>query len=59
MRICKILGGTLEDSLIIKGFVINRGLESGGKEYLENAKVAVYRCPFTMDSGETKGNVLI
>lgn len=59
LRICKILGASLEDSMVIKGFVINRGLESSGKEYLENAKVVVYRCPFQLESGETKTSVLI
>lgn len=59
LRVCKIMGASIEDSLVIKGFVINRGLESNGKDYLEKAKVVVYRCPFTLDSGETKGNVLI
>lgn len=53
------MGATLEDSQVIKGFVINRGLESNGKEKLENAKAVVYRCPFQLDSGETKGSLLI
>jgi len=35
LRICKIMGASIEDSLVIKGFVINRGLESNGKDYLE------------------------
>lgn len=59
LRICKILGASLEDSQVIRGFVINRGLESSGKENLSQAKVVVYRCPFQLDSGETKGNLLI
>jgi len=29
------MGASIEDSLVIKGFVINRGLESNGKDYLE------------------------
>ena len=57
--ICKIIGGSLEESQVVKGFVINRGLESNGKDRLENAKVVVYRCPFQLDSGETKGSLLI
>lgn len=37
LRVCKILGSSIEESVIIKGFVINRGFETGGKEKLEKA----------------------
>lgn len=53
------MGCGVEDSIMVKGFVINRGFEAGSKETLEKAKVAVYRCPLQPDSGETKGNVLV
>lgn len=46
LRVCKILGGDVEDSHVIRGFVINRVLETPNKELVEDAKVAVYRCPF-------------
>lgn len=46
LRVCKILGASTEDSMMVKGFVINRGFETRGKEKLEKAKVVVYRCPF-------------
>lgn len=46
LRVCKILGGDVEDSHVIKGFVINRVLETPNIELVENAKVVVYRCPF-------------
>lgn len=59
LRVCRILGGGVEDSFIVKGFIINRGFETSGKELLENATVAVFRCPLTIDGGETKGNLLV
>lgn len=43
---CKIMGAGIEDSMMVKGFVINRGFETGHKERVEKAKVIVYRCPF-------------
>jgi T-complex protein 1 subunit theta len=59
IRICKILGGCVEDSKVLKGWVITRGPESSTLERVENAKVACYRCPFDPDALETKGTVLI
>lgn len=59
LRVCKILGGDIEDSLVVKGFVINRVLETPGIESIEKAKVAVYKCPFQPDQSETKGTVLV
>lgn len=46
LRVCKIMGAGIEDSMMVKGFVINRGFETGHKERVEKAKVIVYRCPF-------------
>jgi chaperonin GroEL (HSP60 family) len=46
LRVCKILGGDIQDSKVVKGFVINRVLETSSIELIENAKVAVYKCPF-------------
>ena len=43
----------------MKGFVINRQPESSGKEIIEKAKVACFNCPFNLESGETKGTVLV
>lgn len=59
LRVCKILGGNVEDSKVVKGFVINRVLETSNIELVENAKVAVYKCPFQPDQSETKGTVLV
>lgn len=46
LRVCKILGGDVMDSKVIKGFVINRILETPNIELVEDAKCVVYRCPF-------------
>lgn len=46
LRVCKILGGDVNDSHVIKGFVVNRVLETPNIELVEDAKVVVYRCPF-------------
>lgn len=45
-RVCKILGSNVEDSHVLKGFVINRGPEGHAKEIIENGVVACYRCPY-------------
>ena len=58
-RVCKILGSEIEDSILFKGFVINRSPESDSVELIEKAKVACFRCPFVLDSGETKGTVMV
>ena len=58
-RVCKILGSEIEDSTLFKGFVINRAPESDTKEIIEKAKVACFRCPFVLESGETKGTVMV
>lgn len=40
------MGGDIEDSKVVQGFVINRVLETPNIELLENPKVVVYKCPF-------------
>lgn len=44
--VCKILGGDIEDTKVIKGFVINRTLENQKIQEIVNPKIAVYKCPF-------------
>ena len=46
-------------SHVLKGYVINRAPESNGKEQVKNAVVVCYRCPFLLNSGETKGTILV
>ena len=59
VRLVKIIGGSLEDSQIVKGFVIPRNVESTGKEKVEKANIAVFGVPFDPQEAETKGTVLI
>ena len=59
LRLVKILGGSLEQSEFVNGFVIARYPESSGKEIVEKAKVVVYSCPFDPQEAETKGTILI
>ena len=58
VRVIKILGGSLYDSEVINGMVVNRPA-SGTILKVEKAKVACYNCPFEIQSGETKGTILI
>jgi len=58
IRVCKILGGSLYDSEVYNGLLMNRGPVTN-KLRVENAKVAIFACPFVMDEGETKTNLLI
>ncbi|XP_035231221.1 T-complex protein 1 subunit theta-like [Stegodyphus dumicola] len=58
VRVCKILGSGIDASTIIQGMVFKRMVE-GDVQKVENAKVAVYTCPFDSAQTETKGTVLI
>ena len=60
IRLVKILGGSIEDSQVLRGLVVNRSPESSNHDLssLQNVKVAVFNCPFDPNSGETKGTVL-
>jgi len=58
IRITKVLGGSLYDSIVINGMVMTRGPETTHIR-MEKPKVAVFACPFVMDEGETKANLLI
>ena len=59
IRFIKILGGNVEYSSVVNGFVIARAPENSEKSTIEKAKIAVYNCPFDPQGGETKGTVLI
>lgn len=59
LRLVKVLGGSLDQSEFVNGFVIARYPESTGKELVEKAKVVVYNCPFDPQEAETKGTILI
>ena len=58
VRVVKIPGGGINDSSVIKGLVIKRGVE-GTIQAVENAKVAVFAQAVDTSATETKGTVLI
>lgn len=58
IRVCKILGSTLESSRIIPGMVFKRYVDSELKN-VQNAKIAMFNCPLDNLQTETKGTVLL
>ncbi|WKY06351.1 hypothetical protein Q1695_006504 [Nippostrongylus brasiliensis] len=58
IRICKILGSGVNTSMVMNGMVFKRGAE-GEVKSVQNARVAVFTCPFDLTQTETKGTVLI
>lgn len=60
IRLVKIIGGSIEDSQVLKGLVVSRSPASSNHDLskLVDVKVAVFNCPFDPNSGETKGTVL-
>jgi len=58
IRVCKILGSTLENSRIIPGMVFKRFVDSELKN-VNNAKIAMFNCPLDNLQTETKGTVLL
>ncbi|KHJ83174.1 TCP-1/Cpn60 chaperonin family protein, partial [Oesophagostomum dentatum] len=58
IRICKILGSGVSTSMVMNGMVFKRGAE-GEIKHVNNARIAVFTCPFDLTQTETKGTVLI
>lgn len=58
IRVCKILGGGIQQSSIVNGMVFKKYVE-GSHESVKNAKIAVYSCPVDIAATETKATVLI
>jgi len=58
VRVAKILGGALSDSLVVHGSVLTRDT-AGVVKKVDAAKVAVFTCDFDSSQTETKGTVLI
>lgn len=58
VRVCKLPGGGLPSSYVVKGMVIKRDAE-GTVKAVENAKIAVYAQGVDTAGPETKGTVLI
>ncbi|PGH02494.1 T-complex protein 1, theta subunit [Helicocarpus griseus UAMH5409] len=58
VRVVKIMGGSLEQSKIVKGMVFGREPDGAIKK-AKNAKVGVFSCPIDISQTETKGTVLL
>jgi T-complex protein 1 subunit theta len=58
VRVVKIMGGSLEQSKVVKGMVFARQPE-GTIMKAKKAKVGVYSCPIDISQTETKGTVLL
>merc|ERR1712228_1162763 len=58
IRTVKILGGSIMDSQIIKGMVVERAPKSACT-YAESTKVAIFTCSLDSTQTETKGTVLL
>lgn len=58
IRVVKIMGGSLEQSRVVKGMVFGREPDGSVKK-ATRAKVGVYSCPIDISQTETKGTVLL
>lgn len=58
IRVVKIMGGSLEQSKVVKGMVLGREPDGSVKKALR-AKVGVFSCPIDTSQTETKGTVLL
>ncbi|EAU39411.1 T-complex protein 1 subunit theta [Aspergillus terreus NIH2624] len=58
VRVVKIMGGSLEQSRVVKGMVLGREPDGTVKK-AQKAKVGVFSCPIDISQTETKGTVLL
>lgn len=58
VRVVKIMGGSMDQSRVVKGMVFGREPE-GTTRKATKAKVGVYSCPIDISQTETKGTVLL
>ena len=58
IRVVKIMGGSLEQSRVVRGMVLGREPEGSVKK-ASKAKVGVFSCPIDISQTETKGTVLL
>merc|ERR1712226_19749 len=58
VRICKIIGGGVTNSSMVKGMMFKRLIESDITQ-VDNAVIATFSCPLDNMTTETKGTVLI
>ncbi|KAK3368081.1 chaperonin Cpn60/TCP-1 family [Podospora didyma] len=58
IRVVKIMGGSLDQSRVVRGMVFPKE-PNGSVKKAKKAKVAVYTCPIDTSATETKGTVLL
>ncbi|KFY93066.1 hypothetical protein V500_03930 [Pseudogymnoascus sp. VKM F-4518 (FW-2643)] len=58
VRVVKIMGGSMEQSRVVKGMVFGREPDGSVKK-AARAKVGVFSCPIDTSQTETKGTVLL
>ena len=58
VRVAKLIGGSVSDSQVVRGVVINRDADSSVK-HVAKAKIAVFGCSIEASAPETKGVVVI
>jgi len=58
VRVCKLIGGSVNKSSVVNGLILRRGCE-GTVQHVVNAKVVVYGQGVDTAATETKGTVLI
>ncbi|KAK4146268.1 chaperonin Cpn60/TCP-1 family [Dichotomopilus funicola] len=58
VRVVKILGGSLEQSRVVRGMVFPKE-PNGSVKKAKKAKVGVFTCPIDITQTETKGTVLL
>ncbi|KXX83272.1 putative T-complex protein 1 subunit theta [Madurella mycetomatis] len=58
VRVVKIMGGSLEQSRVVKGMVFAKEPDGSVKK-VKKAKVGVFTCPIDISQTETKGTVLL
>ncbi|KAK7753442.1 T-complex protein 1 subunit theta [Diatrype stigma] len=58
IRVVKIMGGSLEQSRVVKGMVFPKE-PNGAVKKVKKAKVGVFSCPIDNSQTETKGTVLL
>lgn len=58
IRVVKIMGGSLEQSRVVKGMVFPKE-PNGSVKKATKAKVGVFSCPIDISQTETKGTVLL
>jgi T-complex protein 1 subunit theta len=58
VRVAKLIGGTVGDSQIVRGVVVQRDSE-GSVKHVTKAKVAVFGCGIEAAAPETRGTVVI